>query len=197
MRRLVAWPLLFATALLAGACASPAAHFYTLTATAAGAGGAAPAKVSVAVGPVTVPATVDRPQIVVQAGANELAVDEYHRWAAPLQDNVARVVAENLVALLGTPRVTLFGQSLATDVDFRVQIEIRGFESAPGKSAALDAVWSLRRMKDGKGETGRTSVRENVADGGYGALAAAHSRALAQLSRDIADALRTLDRTSR
>jgi hypothetical protein len=68
-----------------------------------------------------------------------------------------RVVAENLVAILGTPRVTLY-PTLATDVDFRVQIEVRNFESAPGKSASLDAVWTVRRIKDGKTETGRTSV---------------------------------------
>jgi hypothetical protein len=197
MRRFVAWPLLCATALLVGACASPTARFYTLTATAERAAGSVPAPLSVVVGPVAVPAAVDRPQIVVQTGANELAVDEYNRWASPLQDNVARVVAENLVALLGTSRVTLFGQSLATDVGYRVQIEIRSFESAPGKSAALDAVWSIRRMTDGKSEIGRTSVRESVADAGYGTLAAAHSRALARMSQDIADAIRVLDRAPR
>jgi len=197
MRRLLAWPLLCATALFVGACASPAARFYTLTATAESAAGSAPAALSVAVGPVAVPAAVDRPQIVVRTGANELAVDEYSRWASPLQDNVARVVAENLVALLGTSRVTLFGQSLATEVDFRVQVEIRSFESSPAKSAALDAVWSIRRMKDGKSETGRTSVREIVADAGYGTLAGAHSRALARMSQDIADAIRALDRAPR
>jgi hypothetical protein len=37
-------------------------------------------------------------------------------------------------------------------------------------------------------------VREPVQEKGYDALAAAHSRALARLSRDIADAVRTLDR---
>ena len=70
------------------------------------------------------------------------------------------MVAENLVAILGTPRVTLY-PTLAADVDFRVQIEVRNFESAPGKSASLDAVWTVRRIKDGKTETGRTSVRES------------------------------------
>jgi len=177
-------------AVLAAGCASSPAHFYTLSATAAA--GAAASKISVAVGPVTIPPAVDRPQIVVSTSANQVTLDDFNRWASPLQDNLGSVVAENLVALLGTPRVTLFPQTLGADVDYRVQIEIRNFESAPGKSAALDAVWTVRRTKDGKTETGRTSVRENVADSGYEALAAAHSRCVARLSQDIAGVVRTL-----
>jgi len=139
-----------------------------------------------------VPSAIDRPQIVVATGANQVSIDDFNRWVAPVQDNIARVVAENLVTILGTPRVTLFQSSLGTDAEYRVQIEVRNFESAPGKYASLDAVWTVRRVKDAKMETGRTSAREATADGSYEALAAAHSRAVARLSQDIADAIRTL-----
>jgi hypothetical protein len=37
-------------------------------------------------------------------------------------------------------------------------------------------------------------VREPAAEKGYDAIAAAHSRALTRMSRDIAEAVRTLDR---
>jgi uncharacterized lipoprotein YmbA len=181
-------------AVLAAGCASSPARFYTLSATAAPS--AAASKISVAVGPVTIPPAVDRPQIVVSTSANQVTLDDFNRWASPLQDNLGSVIAENLVALLGTPRVTLFPQTLGADVDYRVQIEIRNFESTPEKSAALDAVWTVRRTKDGKTETGRTSVRENVADSGYEALAAAHSRGVARLSQDIAEVVRALERAA-
>ena len=193
MSRLAKFAISVALAVVAAACSSPAAKFYTLGITATPA--SPPSKVAVAVGPVSVPSTIDRPQIVVSTGANQVSIDEFNRWAAPVQDMLVRVVAENLVALLGTPRVTLY-PTLASDVDFRVQIEVRNFESAPGKYAALDAVWTVRRMKDGKSETGRTSVREPVAEGGYDALAAAHSRAVAKMSQEIADAVRALDRAA-
>ncbi len=192
MDRLVALAIVCMLAALAAGCASSPSRFYTLSATATPS--AASSKLSVAVGPVSVPAAVDQPQIVVNTSANQVTFDDFNRWASPLQDNIARVVAENLVALLGAPRVTLFPQTLNADVDYRVQIEIRNFESAPGKSASLDAVWTVRRTKDGKTETGRTSAREKVDDNGYEALAAAHSRGLARLSQDIADVVQTLDR---
>ncbi len=183
--------MLCAVAVLAAGCGTtPASRFYTLSASSTAA--AAASNVSVAVGPVSVPAIVDRPEIVVDSGANEVRLDEFNRWAAPLQDNLSRVVAENLVTLLGTPRVTSLPHTASGDADYRVAIEVQRFESAPATAATRSAVWTVRRAKDGKSQTGRTTAREPVTDGSYEALAAAHSRAAARLSQDIADAIRTL-----
>jgi uncharacterized lipoprotein YmbA len=190
MRRLTLIAAASVFAVLVGACASPTSRFYTLSAGAAPA--ATPSNLSVAVGPVSVPAVVDRPQIVVTIGPNQVRPEEFNRWASPLQNSIARVVAENLVALLGTPRVILFSQALGVDIDYRVAIEVQRFESVPGEAATLDAVWSVIRTKDGKLQTGRTTVREVTSDKSYDAVAAAHSRALERLSREIADAVRAL-----
>jgi uncharacterized lipoprotein YmbA len=176
---------------LAAGCASPASRFYTLSA--ANAPAAASSNLSMVVGPVSVPAVVDRPQIVVTTGPNQVRLEDFNRWASPLQNNISRVVAENLVAILGTPRVILFSQTLGGDVDYRAAIEVQRFESAPGEAATLDAVWTVSRTKDGKSQTGRTTVREAASDKGYDALAAAHSRGLARLSQDIANAVRALE----
>jgi uncharacterized lipoprotein YmbA len=138
---------------------------------------------------------VDRPQIVVSTGPNQVRLEEFDRWAAPLQSNIERVVADNLVLMLGTPRVTLSAQTLSTEADYRVAITVQRFESMPGEAATLEAVWTVRRTKDAKAETGRTTVREAVSEKSYDALAAAHSRAVARLSRDIANAVHTLDRS--
>lgn len=194
MRSVPAFALLCALAALAAGCSSPPVKYYTLSAVASPT--SAPSKISVVVGPVAVPSVIDRPQIVVTSSANQVSVDEFSRWASPVQDDLARVVADNLVALLGTPRVTLSQSSLGAEVDYRVQLEVRNFESAPGKYASLDAVWSVRRLKDGKTETGRTSVRENVDGEGFEPLAAAHSRGIARLSQEIADAIRALQRAA-
>ena len=194
MRYLAAFALACALTLFAAACSSPPAKFYTLSAVAPSV--STPSKISVVVGPVAVPSVIDRPQIVVTSSANQVTVDEFSRWASPVQDNLTRVVADNLVALLGTPRVTLYQSSLGAEAEYRVQIEVRNFESAPGKYASLDAVWSVRRLKDGKTETGRTSVRESVEGDGFEPLAAAHSRGIARLSQDIAEAIRAFERSA-
>ena len=56
----------------------------------------------IGVGPITVPKYLDRPQIVTRSGRNQLALGEFDRWAEPLQDNVLRVLAENLAFLIPT-----------------------------------------------------------------------------------------------
>ena len=87
-------------------------------------------------------------------GPTKCELEEFNRWASPLQNNIARVVADNLVAMLGTPRVTLSPQTLSADADYRAAIEVQSFESAPGEAATLDAVWTVRRTKDGKARDG-------------------------------------------
>jgi uncharacterized lipoprotein YmbA len=185
---------LCAVAILAAGCSTPQSHFYTLNRTATPATAPTALNVSVVVGPVSIPAVVDLPQIVVNTGPNQVALDEFNRWASPLQSSISRVVAENLVTLLGTPRVSQFQQSLNADADYRVAIEVQSFDSVLGSAATLNAVWIVRRTKDGKAQTGRTTVSEPTAAAGYDALAAAHSRALARMSQEIADVVRTLDR---
>jgi hypothetical protein len=172
---------------------SPPARFYTLSAVPVPA--AASSNLSVSVGPVSVPAVVDRPQFVISTGANQVVLDEFNQWASPLQNNISRVIAENLVAMLGTPRVTLYSQSLGADAAYRAVVDVQRFESMPGEAAALDAVWTVRRSKDGASQTGRTSAREASPEKSYAALAAAHSRALARLSQEIASAVQSLERS--
>lgn len=177
----------FAALLVAG-CASAPSKFYTLAATAKSDGGT-DAHFAIVVGPVTVPAEVDRPQFTTQTAPNRVAVDEFNRWAEPLNEGIARVVAADLATLLGTSRVVAV--PLANfDPAYRVAIDIQKFETVPGKLVRVDALWVIRKTAGGGTLSGRTVAGEPVADGSYDALAAAHSRALAHVSTDIAAAIR-------
>jgi uncharacterized lipoprotein YmbA len=175
----------------AGCSSTPQPRLYSLSATPAAS--TASSNLSVSVGPVSVPEAVDRPQIVVSTAANELRLDDFNRWAAPLRESLAEVIAQNLGAILGTPRVSVFPQTSSADSQYRVAVELQRFESRPGASAALEAAWTVRRRRDQVAQTGRTSVREAVQDASFEALAAAHSRAAERLSREIADAIRALE----
>ena len=191
MRRLATIAVPWALLLLVAGCSSPISRFYSLTAAPTPAG--TPSDLSVVVNPVIIPAAVDRAQMVISVGKNQVFVDEFNRWVGPLQNGIARVVAENLVALLGTPRVTVSTQTILLP-DYRVAIDVQRFDSALGEAATLDAFWTVTRLKDAKSQTGRTSLREPTTAPGYDGVAAAHSRALERLSRDIANAVQTLNR---
>ncbi len=172
----------------AAGCASAPAHFYTLD-SAATADAAPAARYAVLVGPVSVPAAVDRPEFVVQVAPNRVDIDEFNRWAAPLNDAIARAIAGDLAVLLGMQDVAVAPLPNFNPA-YRVTINVQRFESIQGEAALVDAVWTVSKVGGGPPRSGRTVARESVQGKGYDTLAAAHSRALAKLSGDIAAAIR-------
>lgn len=176
-------------ALTAAACsASQPARFYTLSSTAV-AGGTPPTQLAVLVEPVSIPEAVDRPQMVVQVAPNRVDIDEFNRWAAPLSGGIARAVAGDLVAQLGTPNVAV-GMLAGFDPAYRVTIDIQRFELSQGQAVEIDALWTVRASASGSSYRGRTLAREAVEGNGFAALASASSGALAKISGDIAGVIR-------
>jgi uncharacterized lipoprotein YmbA len=169
-------------------CSTTPARFYTLDSKATP-DGAPPAHIAVMVGPVTVPASVDQPEFVVQVASNRVELDEFNRWAAPLNDSIARAVAGDLVVLLGTPDVATSPMANFSPA-YSVTINVQRFESTRNQGALLDAVWSVHQTAGGATRSGRTVAQEAAQGDSYDALAAAHSRALARMSGDIAAAIR-------
>jgi uncharacterized lipoprotein YmbA len=148
------------------------------------------ADVALYVEPAIVPEIVDRPQIVVSAGDNRVTILEQQRWGEPLRAAIPQVVATNLSRLIAGVRVSTSAQTAYGDTDYRLALEVQRFESR-ADAVAIDIAWTLRNSVSVT-RSGRASARETVAaasaggEGGYGGLAAAHSRALAAISRDIA-----------
>jgi len=172
------------------ACGTSApSKFYTLRST-AGPDNGPPVHSSVMVGPVTVPASVDRLELVVQVAPNRVEIDEFNRWAAPLDTSIARTIAGDLTTLLETPDVAAWPMANFNPA-YRVTIDVQQFQSVPKQEVLIDAVWTVRKAAGGDTRAGRTIARETVRGTDYDAIAAAYSRALSQVSADIAAAIRT------
>ena len=173
----------------ASGCGTTApARFYTLDSVATSDGSPA-AHMAVMVGPVTIPASVDQPQFVVQVASNRVEVDEFNRWVAPLNDSIARAVAGDLTAILGTPDVAVAPLG-NFNADYWVTINIQRFESKRGEGTVLEAVWAVRKTAGGATRSGRTVAHETVQGDSFDSLAAAHSLAVAAMSGDIAATIR-------
>jgi len=76
------------------------------------------------------------------------------------------------------------------DPTYRVTIDVQRFDSIAGEAAVVEAVWAVTTVASERTLSGKTIARETLQGDGFDALAAAHSRALAQLTRDIAAAIR-------
>lgn len=188
MRALSLLSVLSAALVLAG-CASPPVQYYVLTPatqTPAPVNAQAP---SIAVGPVNVPELIDQPRIVLQLAGNQVSLQEYQRWGSPVKAEVGRVIAANLQAALGASRVWTFQQAVLPEPEVQVLADVRRFESRLGEGVVIEVLWGIQR-KGAAVRTGQTLATEATDGADYNQLAAAHSRALAKVSREIATAIR-------
>ncbi len=190
MKRLLETLPALAVAGLLGACSStPPLQFYTLGPLAAPPASAAPTSTSASlvVGPVSVPATIDRLLIVRLAGSRA-DVAEHHRWAAPLKTEIARRIAADLARRSPYARSVAWPQASIADPTLSVPIDVQRFEADGFERVTLEAVWTVRQ--GGRDLASRRfSSTEPIAAPNFEALASAHGRLVDALAAEIAGAL--------
>jgi uncharacterized lipoprotein YmbA len=143
------------------------------------------AAIPVLIRSVTVHELVDRPQTVVHAGANHVAVEKFARWADPLTSQIPRVLAAGVAQILNSPRVSAYPICGVQGAAYRVQLDVQRFDVTHGEVATVDVLWSVSPPGKGLPLTGRA----RRAGSGYDALVAANSRSAATVGRDIAAAI--------
>ncbi len=189
---LVAVAVLGTTACIGGR-PSPATLHYVLSPVieAPSAVPASPAvPIVVGVGPVSLPAYLDRPQMVIRPAPDRIEITEFAQWGEPLRHGVTRVVAVNLARLLPESRVVTFPWRSAEKIRYQVVVDIGQMDGPDGGSVALDARW---RVLDRAGIEVAARVSHLSEPAGAGTSAAAMSRALGALSYDIARELRATE----
>ena len=198
--RLLTWVLIGAFLVtLSGCASSPSSRFYVLNPVSGPASEGKPSAsdpcVSIGIGPIEIPDYLERPQIVTRVTPNEIKVAEFERWAEPLEDNLKRVLAQNLSNLVCTKGINFFPWRRGIPMDYRVEMKIIRFDGNPGDKVTLEAWWRLL-SGDGKNvlQSKRSNLSEPVAGGDYRSLVLAHSQALGALSREIAEAINTLSK---
>lgn len=101
------------------------------------------ADISIGIGMLKFPDHLLRPQIVIQTGSNKLDYAEYDRWAEPLNDNFARVVAENLSKMIPSASVYIYPWKNTSKVLYQVNFEVMRFSQGPDRSVTLVVFWSI------------------------------------------------------
>ena len=189
--------LLVALVLVQSACSiggpSKPSRFYVLTAgaespeTVRGPGNAG---LSVAVGPVSLPDALNRPQIVTHVESNRIELAEFDRWAGDLNQDLVRVLTQDLIAHLGTDNVAAYPWQGADRPMYQVAVTFFHFDGELGKRADLSGNW---QVLDGRGgcqlAVHRFDITETPSGADYAAFVKALSEGLNRLSRDIAGAI--------
>ena len=178
-------------AALTGCASTPKSNFYTLSSGAALERSETKTQYSIAIGPLTVPDIIDRPQIVTRSGPNQVQIAEFERWASPVRSEISRAIADNVMQQLDGAYVYMYTQYVSSNPDYQVLVEVQRFDSKLGDAVSVEALWAVRPAQGGAVKNGHSVVREATKGDGYDALVSAYGRALTAVSRDIAEAIRS------
>jgi uncharacterized lipoprotein YmbA len=146
----------------------------------------------VGVGPISLPAYLDRLQMVLRTAPDDIEVREFDQWGEPLRDGITRVVAVNVARLLPESLVVVFPWRSTEKIRYQIVVEVAQMDGPAGGNVTLDARW---RVLDASGKQIAAHAVHLSEPAGRGAAttASAMSRALGTLSRDIADWLRATE----
>lgn len=147
-------------------------------------------KLVLGLGPIVLPPYLERPQMARRTGPNEVAYSETDRWAEPLQDNFARVLAGNLDELLGTERIVFYPWYRNTPMTYAVSVAVGRFERQAGDQVELQARWNVTDTKGGvlasrESRLSRTAVTTAESIEALSALVAELAEEIAAVVREL------------
>lgn len=180
----------FGIASLSGCINTPLPDYYVLTAQSTGIQVATESDLAVGIGPITIPETINRPNIVTPLDSNQLEVAEYHRWSEPLIDNISRVVITNMADRLGANKLYAYPW-LGNDIDYQVKIDVLQMIGTPTGSIYFQVRWQVLTGEKPRQllETRISEYRQPLEGEGYSAMVSAYSRAVSSLSDEISQLL--------
>ncbi len=187
---------LFCLAILVGGCSSlgrsPRPDFYMLSSPAESHVSQEHIRLTgprVAIGPVTIPGYLDRPQLFVRK-TNDVTVllEEFNQWSEPLGSGITRVLCDVITMRLQPRNGMAFPLRAAFQPQWRVSVDIGRLDGAPGEEVILDALWSLN---DEQGNTVRSGrfIRRAPAGNDLTSMVEAYSKLLAGFGDEIGRAI--------
>jgi len=105
---------------------------------------------AISVGHIHLPGYLDQDQLVTRSSQNRLTLSENDRWAEPLEDNIARVLAQDLAVLLQADEVDVHPWPGRQRPTYQVEIDVLSFETDTAGTAHLVGRWILRDVARGQ-----------------------------------------------
>ncbi|CAA9889966.1 conserved exported hypothetical protein [Candidatus Methylobacter favarea] len=175
-------------ALLSACASTPSTNFYVLEPLS----GLTPSvtksvnKPLIGIGPVSMPALLDRKQIVTRTQNGSVQIAEFHQWASPLKENVVQALTHNLAALRPDYLVRTYPWSAFGSVNYRIIVDILRFDTNPGKSVNLEANWAIMdEKKQALISNGHSEIEHPFSDASYPGAVNALSEILSEFSREL------------
>lgn len=146
--------------------------------------------VRIGLGPMRFPEYLERPAIVLRRPGAEVVIDDYHRWAEPLEKNFLRVLSDNLQMLLSDASVAMFPWHNSKDIDYQVIIQVTRFDADINNRVQLSAHWTIQRKSDGKIlHTQKSTITQEAGSSDLATIVKTQSKVAGIFSHEIAAGL--------
>jgi uncharacterized lipoprotein YmbA len=140
------------------------------------------------IGPVRLPAYLERPQIATLEDGGEVELDEFNRWLGGFEENFLRALSLGLAQELGSDRVVAGRSKAPFEIDYQVRLHIDDMIVVEGSGLRVRVRWGLISLKT-EAAPQLFVMDELVALAGSSQkdLVRAHEAAVMELVRRIAD----------
>lgn len=146
---------------------------------------------SVAIARASLPAYLDREELVTRDAGGELQTHDSHLWSESLDTGIARVVATNLRRLKNSKAILPIDDFIALDYTHLVELRIAQFDPDAAGNLILRCTWKAQPVNGGdvKPQSFSTVVPIPPSKAPMTGRITAMNEALDQLARAIARAL--------
>jgi uncharacterized lipoprotein YmbA len=127
---------------LGGCASSPPVEYFALEPIEPQGQTIAAAPISIQIAQVHIPPSLDRQQVVRHNGAYTLDISDRHRWSAPLDEMIRRVLSQDLMQVLSPDRVVLPKES-AKPATRKVVVNVLEFAPDASGTIQFEGTWSV------------------------------------------------------
>jgi uncharacterized lipoprotein YmbA len=103
---------------------------------------------AVLVGPVRLPAYLDRPQMATLENDGEVVLDEFDRWLGGFEENFLRALSLGLAQELGSVRVVGHPSKAPFPIDYQIRLHVDDLIYVAGGGLRVHVRWALVPVRE-------------------------------------------------
>ena len=95
------------------------------------------------IGPVEIPRSLNRPQLIYRKNNNEILFSERNQWAGSLREEIQKVLVDRIIDTSGSSRIMHYPWLHDLKPEYEVRIRIERLDGILGEEVVLEAHWDL------------------------------------------------------
>ena len=141
------------------------------------------------IGPVEIPRSLNRPQLIYRKNNNEILFSEQNQWAGSLREEIQKVLVDRIIDASGSSRIMHYPWLHDLKPEYEVRIRIERLDGILGEEVVLEAHWDLLTSRGKEllvSRESRYKIEINDSDD-FLAYVIAQQTALTKLADEILD----------